>query len=202
MDKPYYIHSFVDGSFPYCDNVTRYIDLQVFICSSHCSRGVRMDKLFQVRLHQHFMRAQISLQSHQHLLLSSSLKEIFKVIFSSLKLFIFGCTSLLHSGFIQFWRVGTTLSLGAWASHCGDFLLLQSMSSSQGRGLQQLQHRGSIVMALRPSVCRLQQLQHAGSVVVVHGLSCSSACLPGPGIKPMSPALTGRFLSTAPPVRS
>ena len=39
MDRPYYIHSFVDGPFPYCD-VTRYIDLQVFICSSHCSRGV------------------------------------------------------------------------------------------------------------------------------------------------------------------
>ena len=39
-----------------------------------------------------------------------------------------------------------------------------------------------------------------GSVVVVHGLSCSAACgnLPRPGLGPVSPALAGRFLTTAP----
>ena len=38
-----------------------------------------------------------------------------------------------------------------------------------------------------------------GSVVVAHGLSCSSACgnLPGPGFKPVSPALADGFLNTA-----
>ena len=38
----------------------------------------------------------------------------------------------------------------------------------QVRGLQQLWHVGSVVVARRP--------QSAGSVVVVHGLSCSAAC--------------------------
>ena len=37
-----------------------------------------------------------------------------------------------------------------------------------------------------------------GSVVVVHGLSCSWD-LPGPGFEPVSPALAGGFLTTAPP---
>ena len=38
----------------------------------------------------------------------------------------------------------------------------------QARGLQQLQHAGSVVVA--------HGLQSSGSVVVVHGLSCSVAC--------------------------
>ena len=40
-----------------------------------------------------------------------------------------------------------------------------------------------------------------GSVVVVQGLSCSAEMwdLPGPGIEPVSPALAGGFLTTAPP---
>ena len=39
-------------------------------------------------------------------------------------------------------------------------------------------------------------------LVVVHGLSCSTACvilIPPPGIKPMSSAWQGRFLTTEPP---
>ena len=40
-----------------------------------------------------------------------------------------------------------------------------------------------------------------GSVVVAHGGSCSEACgnLPGPGIEPVTPALTGAFLTAGPP---
>ena len=41
------------------------------------------------------------------------------------------------------------------------------------------------------------------SGVVAHGLSCPSAgeiLVPRPGIKPMSPALVGRFLNIGPPV--
>ena len=55
---------------------------------------------------------------------------------------------------------------------------------------------GSVVVA--------RGLQSAGSVVVAHRLSCSAARgitwdLPGQGLEPESPALAGRFLTTAPP---
>ena len=45
-------------------------------------------------------------------------------------------------------------------------------------------------------------LKITGSVAVVHGLSCSVACgifQDQPGIKPISPALAGRFFTTEPP---
>ena len=44
----------------------------------------------------------------------------------------------------------------------------------------------------------------AGPVVLTHGLSSPVACenLPGPGIKPVFPALAGRFLSTVSPGKS
>ena len=40
----------------------------------------------------------------------------------------------------------------------------------------------------------------AGSVIVAHGPSCSTACgiFPRPGLEPVSPALAGRFSTTAP----
>ena len=43
------------------------------------------------------------------------------------------------------------------------------------------------------------------SVVAVHGFSCSAACrilVPRPGIKPMSPAWAGGFLTAGPPGKS
>ena len=45
------------------------------------------------------------------------------------------------------------------------------------------------------------KLSSVGSVVMVHGLTCPAACgnLPGPGIKPVSPALAGRFLTSGAP---
>ena len=58
----------------------------------------------------------------------------------------------------------------------------------------------------------LQQLAYAGSVVAVLGLnsfgpwvSCPAAygiSVPGPGIKPESPTLAGRFLITGPSEKS
>ena len=53
-------------------------------------------------------------------------------------------------------------------------------------------------------VCGLQQLQHVDSVAVAHGLSCPHSMwdLPRPGIKPVSPALAGGFLTTGPPGKS
>ena len=43
--------------------------------------------------------------------------------------------------------------------------------------------------------------RRAGSVVVAHGPSCSVACgiFPDQGLEPVSPALAGRFSTTAPP---
>ena len=96
-------------------------------------------------------------------------------------LFIYGCigSSLLHAGFLQLRRAGAALRCGVRASHCGGF-----------------------------SCCGAQALGTRVSVVVARGLSsCGSRAqllrgmwdLPGPGLKPMSPALAGGFLTTAPP---
>ena len=43
--------------------------------------------------------------------------------------------------------------------------------------------------------------RRAGSVIVAHRPSCSAACgiLPDQGLEPVSPALAGRFSTTAPP---
>ena len=48
-------------------------------------------------------------------------------------------------------------------------------------------------------------LENVCSVVAVHGLHCPTACgilVPQSGIKPISPALEGRFLTTGPPRKS
>ena len=87
-------------------------------------------------------------------------------------IFIFGCvgSSFLCEGFLQLWQAGTTLHRGARASHYRDLSLWSTGS------------------------------RRAGSVVVAHGPSCSTACgIPRPGLEPVSPALAGRFSTTAPP---
>ena len=87
----------------------------------------------------------------------------------------------------------------------------------QVHGLQQLQHTGSVVAACRhqsmlASVVAVRGLWGAwASVVVVCGLNSCDAWaqlfrgmwdLPGPGIKLVSPALIGGFLTTVPPGKS
>ena len=83
-------------------------------------------------------------------------------------------------------------------------------------GLQYLQHAGSAVVACGPQSAR-------ASAVVAHGLSSRGLRAlerrlssygawaqllrgmwdpPGPGIEPVSPALAGGFLTTAPPGKS
>ena len=64
-------------------------------------------------------------------------------------------------------------------------------SSSQCAGLS----------LLRPLLLRGTGSRRAGSVVVAHGPSCSASMwdLPRPGLEPVSPALAGRSLTTAPP---
>ena len=85
-------------------------------------------------------------------------------------------------GFFQFWRAGATLLCGAWVSHCGGFACC---------GAQAVGTQASVVVACRLSSCdaRAQLLRGIWD-------------LPGPGIEPVSPALAGGFLTTAPPGNS
>ena len=53
------------------------------------------------------------------------------------------------------------------------------------------------------SCCEAQALGTQASVVVARGLRCSAACgIPRSGLEPVSPALAGGFLTTAPPGKS
>ena len=108
-------------------------------------------------------------------------------------LFIFGCvgSSLLRAGFLQLQRAGATLSCGAQASHCSSFSCC---------GAQALGTRASVVVAGGLSSCGPRALERRVS-------SCGAWAqllrglwdLPGPGHEPVSPALAGGFLTTAPP---
>ena len=137
------------------------------------------------------------------------------VTFFGFNFIFFGCvgSSLLYAGFLQLRRAGATLRCGAWASHCGGFSCCRARAL--GAWAQQLWLAGSRAQARQlwhaGSVVAARGLQSAGSVVVAHGLSSCGARaqllhglwdLPGPGIEPVSPALAGRFLSTAPPGKS
>ena len=83
------------------------------------------------------------------------------------------------------------LRCGAWASHCSGF----SCCAAWALGTQ-----ASVVVACWLSSCGSQAVEHRFS-------SCGTRAqlltvmwdLPGPGLEPMSPALAGRFLTTAPP---
>ena len=82
-------------------------------------------------------------------------------------------------------------SCGEWASHCGDF----SCCRARALGVQ-----ASVVVARRLSSCGSRALERRLS-------SCGARAqflrgmwdLPGPGLELVSPALAGRFLTTAPP---
>ena len=84
-------------------------------------------------------------------------------------------SSLLCASFLQLWRSGATLCCGMPVSHRGGF-----------------------------SYCRAWALGCAGfsSCGAWAQLHCGICSLPKPGIEPMSSALAGSFLSTAPPGKS
>ena len=93
------------------------------------------------------------------------------------KFICLGCVAVLRLSLVAV--SGATLPCGARASHCGGF-----------------------------SCCGARALGTWASVVVARGLSscgtwaqllCGMWDLPGPGLEPVSPALAGRFLTTAPP---
>ena len=107
-------------------------------------------------------------------------------------LFTFGCfgSLLWGEGFLQLPRVGATLRCGARAAHCSDFSCC---------GTRALGTWASVFVAHGLSSCGLWALEHRFS-------SCGARAqllrdmwdLPGPGLKPVSPALAGRFLTTVP----
>ena len=73
----------------------------------------------------------------------------------------------------------------------------------QAHRLQQLQHVGSAVGACRLSSYGSQALEHRLSSCGTRAQLLGSMWdLPRPGIKPMSPALAGRFLTTVPTAKS
>ena len=119
---------------------------------------------------------------------------IFKFIYL-FYLFIFGCvgSSWLRACFLQLRRAGATLRCGARASHCSGFSCC---------GVRALGARASVVGARGLSSCGSRALESRLS-------SCGAQAsllrgmweLPGPGLEPMSPALAGGFLTTAPPGR-
>ena len=111
-------------------------------------------------------------------------------------LFIFACngSSLLHVGFLQLRRVGATLLCGEQASHCSGFSCC---------GTQALGARASAVVAHRLSSCGSQALElRLSSGGTQAQLLCGMWDLPRPWLKPVSPALAGRFLTTASPGKS
>ena len=100
-------------------------------------------------------------------------------------LFIFGSvgSSLLCVGFFQLRRAGAALHPGARASHCGGF----SYCRAWGSRLAGFSSRGSRALERRLSSCAWAQL--------LRGMWD----LPGPGLKPVFPALADGFSTTAPP---
>ena len=99
--------------------------------------------------------------------------QVVSVFFFFLFLFIFGCvgSTFLCEGFLQLQQAGATLHRGARASYC--------------RGLSVAEHR-----------LQTRRLTNCGSrAQLLRGMWD----LPRPGLEPVSPALAGRFSTTAPP---
>ena len=99
-----------------------------------------------------------------------------------------------------------TLCCGARASHCGGFSCCRTWA---------LGARASVVVARGLSRCGTQALERRLSSYGSRALECRlSSCgaraelprgmwdPPRPGLEPVSPALAGRFLTTAPPGKS
>ena len=117
----------------------------------------------------------------------------FKCIFIYLKMFVYFWVSWVFvaaQAFLQLWQVGTTLAaepelLIVGICPCGAQPLVL--------GLQSLQRLASVLEA--------PEVQSIVSVVLAHGLKlpCDMWDLPGSGIKPVPPAVAGRFFTTAPP---
>ena len=109
------------------------------------------------------------------------------------------CFTTLFLNFIYLFLAVLGLCCCAWAfsscgkraSHCSGF------SCCRARALGM---RASVVVARGLSSCGLWALERRLSSCGTRAqLLRSMWDLPGPGLEPMSPALAGRFLTTAPP---
>ena len=132
--------------------------------------------------------------------INTSVPIIGSLIFFFFNLF-FGCagSSLLHAGFPQLQQAGATLRCGARASHRGGFSCCRAWAL--GTWAQLLQCAGSrahglLYLWLQTLECRLSSC--GPQAQLLHGMWD----LPRPGIKPVSPALAGGFLTTASPGKS
>ena len=86
---------------------------------------------------------------------------------------------------------GATLCCGAQASYCSGF----SCCGARALGVQ-----ASVVVAHGLSSCGSQALERRLSSCGAQAqLLCDMWDLPGPGLEPVSSALTGGFLTTVPP---
>ena len=109
-----------------------------------------------------------------------SLKKNF---FNELIYFCLCWVSLLLGFFSSCSKWVLLSSCNAWASHCGGFSCCRAW-----------------VLGCGASVVAIPGLSSTGSIVVAHRLSCSMECgiFLEPGIKPVSPALAGRFFTVEP----
>ena len=90
-------------------------------------------------------------------------------------------------------RTQSFSSCGAWASHCGGFSCC---------GAWALGTWASVVVAHGLSSCGSRALEcRLSSCGAWAQLLCGKWDLPRPGLEPMSPALTGGFLTTEPPAK-
>ena len=98
------------------------------------------------------------------------------------------------AGFLQLRPAGATLRCGARASHHSAF----SCCGARALGMW-----ASIVVACELSSCGSWDLERRlGSCGTWAQLLRGTWDLPGPGLEPVSPALAGGFLTTAPPGKS
>ena len=131
------------------------------------------------------------------ILYAATLLHLFIYLFLiNLFLFIFGCvgSSLLCTGFLQLWQAGATLRCSARASHCSGFSCCKAWA---------LGAWPSVVVAHRHSSYGSRALERRLSGCGTRAqLLCGMWDLPGPRIEPVSPALSGRLLTTVPPGKS
>ena len=107
--------------------------------------------------------------------------------------FIIGCvgSSPLCTGFLQLRRAGATLRCGARASHCSG--LSRRGARAPGAWASVVVARGLSSCGSRALECRLSSC--GARAQLLRGMWD----LPRPGLEPMSPALAGGLLTTAPP---
>ena len=138
------------------------------------------------RLQQQVLRSAFLLQLTRALLVRGHL------FFKNFYFIFFDCvgSSLLRAGFLQLWRARATLRCRVRASHCGGFSCCRAQAL--GAWASVVVARGLSSCGSRALECRLSSC--GARAQLLHG----TWDLPGPGLKPVSPALAGGFLTTAP----